>query len=259
MKTHYRRLIALGLGIFLTMNSHAQQHTEQHPLVSLSLHWENMHLWRGMEVTPSSLFVTDLHLMNTTNSFNFGLWGGAGINGDYKEFDYYTSYTKHRITLSLWDIYNFSPGATYNNRQLFNYARGETGHFIDFSMGYRLPLPHPLNLNWATIIYGRDRDAVNKQNRYSTYVTVNYQLINDQQTIIRAGLSGAFAFSPGKNLDGQRSKANFYGTKPGIVDATLQGDKTIDIAGLHIPVTLTAMWNPRNNYGNIEIDVGLLQ
>ncbi len=53
--------------------------------------------------------------------------GGAGVTGAFKEFDYFFSITKAGFTLAVWDIYNFSPDAPYNNSQVFNYVADETG------------------------------------------------------------------------------------------------------------------------------------
>lgn len=225
--------------------------------VDFTLQIKNMHLWRGMEVSDGMTFATDIRLKDKKDMFNFGLWGGISANGSFKEFDYYASFSKAGFILAVWDIYNFSPGASYNNRQMFNYKAKETGHFVDVSASYQFQKNFPLKISWSTIVFGRDRDGLNSKNRYSSYVFAGYPILRHRAVNLDFGIAGAFALDKGKDKDGNLTKANFYGDTAGIVDVNLTASKTLDLWGYKLPVSLMVMWNPQNNYANIQIALNL--
>ena len=219
---------------------------------------ENMHLWRGQEVTSAATLTTDISITDRSDIFRFGIWGGAGVNGNYKEIDYYTNCSVSGFVFALWDIYNFSPGATYNNHQAFNYNAHETGHFVDASLTYRLQGTVPLKFYWSTIVFGRDRNLLNKSNRYSSYVEINDQFCAARNTNIEIGVAGAFALNEGRNATGERSAAHFYGNNPGIVAIHLTVSKQLNLGGHKLPVAVMTMWNPESNYANIQLTVDLI-
>ena len=70
----------------------------------------------------------------------------------------------------------FSPGATYNNKEFFNYKPDETGRFIDLMLNYTGDRKFPLELSLSTLVYGRDRDLDNSKNIYSSFVYVGYTI-----------------------------------------------------------------------------------
>ncbi|MCD7935509.1 MAG: hypothetical protein LUG98_01470 [Tannerellaceae bacterium] len=216
--------------------------------VDFSLQIKNMHLWRGIQVTNSALTAVDLGYRTRDKSFGFGVWGGASFDGKFKEFDYYISYSKSGFTIALWDIYNFSPGATYNNHQVFNYKAHQTGHFVDLSIGYRFQGNVPLGLSWATIIHGRDRGSENAKNLYSTYVSADYPVMRHQWVNLDFGLAAAFAL----DKEGGTS-ANFYGHKAGIVNINVTASKRVKIGNFVLPVSAMVMWNPVENNANLQL------
>ncbi len=216
--------------------------------VDFSLQAKTKHLWRGIQVSNSALTAVDLGLQTNDRSFKVGVWGGASFDGDFREFDYYISYTKNGFNAALWDIYNFSPGATYNNKEVFNYKSHKTGHFIDLSVGYRFQGDFPLFIGWATIIHGRDRGENNSKNLYSTYVSADYPVIRDKRVDISLGLAGAFALDPESG-----SSANFYGHKAGIVNVNVTAAKKLKLGRYILPVSAMVMWNPVENHANIQL------
>ncbi|MDD2953929.1 MAG: hypothetical protein PHC95_12340 [Parabacteroides sp.] len=135
---------------------------------------QSSHLWRGIEVANGLVFTTDISLSDAKNHFHIGLWGGANAQGTYKEFNNYVSYTYRGFSLALWDTYNFSPNATYNNKEFFNYKACETGRFLDAIACYRFEGRFPLLISWSTVIFGRDRNADNSANKYSTFCYAEY-------------------------------------------------------------------------------------
>lgn len=217
----------------------------------------SMHLWRGLEVSDEAYLATDVHFKTKDDAFRFGLWGGAGFNGNFKEFDYYTSYSVKGLTFAFWDVYNFSPDATYNNKEAFNYKARETGHYFDLSVAYQFQKKFPLRIFWSTLIFGRDRGPLNEKNRYSTFIELDYPVIDTNGFRLDASIGGAFALDQGKDADGHTSRANFYGKTAGIVDIRLRLQKDFHIAGYKLPVYVMPMWNPQGDNMNMQFGVTL--
>ncbi len=115
MKKVYFLLIALCITLG-SQESYAQKSSFP---IDFTLQVKNMHLWRGQQVTSAALGAIDLNIKDKKEMFTFGLWGGAGFNGKYKEFDYYLSFEKSGFSIAVWDIYNFSEDASYNNKEVF--------------------------------------------------------------------------------------------------------------------------------------------
>lgn len=247
MKYFKLTILALSLCLLPSLSLLAQDEEKYTP-VDFSLQLKNMHLWRGLQVTNTALGAVDLHLKDKSNSFTAGLWGGAGFTGDYKEFDYYMSYSKSGFTVALWDIYNFSKDATYNNRQVFNYSARDTGHFIDISVAYRFQGSFPLNISWATVIFGRDRGVLNEKNLYSTYVSMDYPVLRGGIVDVDLGVAGAFALNPEDGTD-----AHFYAKDAGIVNINVTVSKKLKFGNYTLPVSVMGMFNPANNEANLQI------
>ena len=62
---------------------------------------QNMHLWRGLQVADGGVLAADLHLGLFDDGLRIGLWGGTDFTGDYKEFDYYVSYSVAGFTFAV--------------------------------------------------------------------------------------------------------------------------------------------------------------
>jgi hypothetical protein len=234
------------------------QTTEKNIPIGGSLQLKNMHLWRGQEVSDEVTLTTDINIQDRSNIFKFGIWGGMGVNGNFKEIDYYASFSQSGFTLAAWDIYNFSSGVDYNNRQAFNYSARETGHFADVSLAYQFQKNFPLKLYWATVVFGRDRGVLNEKNRYSSYAEISYPVKLKNEISLEIGVAGAFALSEGKDITGKKSKAHFYGDSPGIVNVNLTLSKDLNICGYKLPISIMTMWNPEKNYANMQIALNLI-
>lgn len=223
----------------------------------LKVNLQNMHLWRGMEVTDGMVLTTNLSVTDRSKHFRVGIWGGTNMDGSYKEFNNYLSYTCHRFSVAVWDTYNFSPGADYNNKELFNYKAKETGRFIDVTLSYTVSKKFPLFISCATILYGRDRDELNAQNRYSTFVYTEYPAFYNGQWEVKPGIGTAFAFSPGKNANGASISTNFYGDTAGIVHVSIATTYHLTAFKYNFPITALALWNPQNSKGYLQIGIQL--
>lgn len=219
---------------------------------------QNMHLWRGGEVADGIVLTTDLSVSDRNKHFQFGFWGGVNANGSYKEFDNYLSYTNGPVKVALWDTYNFSTQATYNNEEFFNYNSRETGRFLDATISYSSTSKIPFLVSWSTIIFGRDRDGMNSKNRYSTFVYAEYSVWRNNEWEIKPGIGAAFALLYGKDIDGKSSKDHIYGNDFGIVHASLTSVYKLRIAQYDFPITALALWNPQCNKGYLQIGIQLI-
>lgn len=238
------------------------QETKKDVPIGFGLQLKNMHLWRGLQVSEEAMLGADIYLTDKNQMFKVGLWGGAGITGDFKEFDYYASFEHKGLKIAVWDIYNFSRGANYNNTEVFNYNAKETGHFVDVSIGYTFQGNFPLSINWATVVFGRDRayflnpldQNFNKKNLYSTYVSASYPVLRDKYIDLELGIAGAFALSPVKG-----TSQNFYGKSAGIVNINFVASKDIKITKSYtLPISVMGMWNPANSTANIQVALDVL-
>lgn len=163
------------------------------------------HLWRGMEVADGIVLTGDVSYTLFAGIVNVGFWGGTNTKGTYKEFNNHLSLHYKGLSLAFWDTYNFSDGATYNNKEFFNYKARSTGRFLDATLSYRFGQKLPLLLSWSTILFGRDRNEDNSANKYSTFCYAEYPVYNKDKWQLDAGVGGAFA------LNRAGSKSHFYG------------------------------------------------
>lgn len=157
----------------------------------------------------------------------------------------------------VWDIYNFSGKAEYNHEEFFNYKAKETGRFIDATLSYTFSERFPLFLSWSTILYGRDRDGLNGQNRYSTFAYMEYRVWSNGLWEVCPGIGAGFALSAGKDINGNYSSGNFYGNTAGIVHLSLETTYLLTAFKRNFPITALAMWNLQSNQGYLQISICL--
>lgn len=237
-----RRWMACLL-VWVAIKSAAQVH--------MDVHLATNHLWRGMEVTDGLVFTGDVNYTLLGGRVNVGFWGGTNSQGTYKEFNNHLSFHYEGLSLALWDTYNFSEGATYNNKEFFNYKAHDTGRFLDATLSYRFGGRVPLLLSWSTIIFGRDRNEENTANKYSTFCYAEYPLLVDGRWQLDAGLGGAFA------LNRAGSKTNFYGSTAGVVHASLKATYRLKLQKYELPVHAWMMWNPQANRAFFQLGIEL--
>lgn len=244
MKSNTSILTIFVVGMICPLTSLAQIH--------LKADIQNMHLWRGVQVADGVVLTSDLSITDSKEHFRFGLWGGTNTKGSYKEFNHYASYTNGGFKLAFWDTYNFSDGASYNNKEYFNYKARSTGRFLDSNVSYRFGKKFPLLLYWSTILFGRDRDELNEANKYSSYCYVEYPVYLKNEWRVDMGVGGAFA------LNRKGSSSNFYGRETGIVNACLKVSRDLSVFNYKLPVSVYCMWNPMENRANMQLSVTLL-
>lgn len=244
MKT-LKQLAALLAAALLTSSVCAQQ-------IHLNGTLQNMHLWRGLQVADGGVLAADMNLGLFDNALKVGLWGGTDLTGDYKEFDYYLSYSMAGFTIALWDIFNYSPALPFS-KDIFNYNKFSTTHFLDLSLAYNFDtkLKVPLRLYWATIVAGRDLNPAG-QNRYSTFVNAEYSVFRDEHWIVDVGLGATFAL----RRDEADGNQNFYGAN-GINQISLRTTYKLKLGRFDMPVFAHAMWNPDLKDGYLQVGINL--
>lgn len=212
----------------------------------------NMHLWRGLQVADGVVLAADVNGGFFDDRLRVGLWGGTDFTGDYKEFDYYVSYSVAGFTVALWDIFNYSPDLPFS-KDIFNYNKYSTTHFLDLSVAYNFDTKFdvPLRLYWATIFAGRDLNTAG-DNRYSTFVSAEYSVYRNEHWIVDVGLGGTFAF----NRDDFDGDANFYGND-GINLISLRTTYKLKLGRFDMPVFAHAMWNPDLKDGYLQVGINL--
>lgn len=247
MKKNKLLLIALSL---LCLNTIKGQITTEDVLdhIGASIDLRTAHYSNGIVVTDEVYTASDIHFKTKNNAFRVGMWGGFSINGDFTEFDYYVSYTTGGFTFSVWDIYDFSPDRPYNNRQAFNYKARETGHFVEASVDYQMPKKFPLKVHYSTIVYGRDRDALNKKNVYTSVIRLEYPVIDVDGFKLDASIGGVYAY---------RSRQTLYSKTGGITDIRLRLSKDIKIGNYKLPIYIVPLWNPQANLVHVQVGVTL--
>ena len=221
----------------------AQKQPDVKDYVDFGLEIANNHLWRGIEVSDGVVRCADLAIHDKDDHFKVGLWSGTNTSGDYKEFNFFGEARAGGWKLALWDTYNFSPGADYNNREFFNYSARTTGRFLDCILSYSFAetAPRfPLTVSWSTILFGRDRWSDNSANRYSCYVSADYPLFRDKDWSFDASVGGTFTLAS-QNGD----SSTFYSDKAGIVHLQLRAERRIQITKNYtLPVFACAVFNP---------------
>ena len=140
----YKKRLLIPVFIFLSANVQAQLH--------FSTTLQNMILWRGIEVADGLILSSDLSVSDPSGRFTVGFLGGSNTRGSYKELSQYIIYTHGRFQIKAIDTYNFSPGATYNNKEFFNYKPDETGRFIDLMLKYTGDRKFPLELRLSKLV-----------------------------------------------------------------------------------------------------------
>lgn len=211
----------------------------------------NNHLWRGMEVSDGCVLTADAFYTSPNGLFTLGLWGGTNTQGTYKEFNHHLSFQKNGCQLALWDTYNFSPGATYNNREYFNYSARTTGRFLDATFSYRFQSKVPL-FSAGVPLYSvaTAMPTIRPINTLRLFMP-NIRSIKIWNGGVDAGVGGAFA------LHRAGDSTHFFGTTEGIVHVSLRVSRTLKLGGYPLPLHAEGLWNPQSDKAYFQIGAQL--
>ena len=239
----YRLVFVILTAVNVHTAVQAQERPKVQDIVDFGLEIANNHLWRGIEVSDGLVMCADLSIHDKAEYFKLGLWSGTNTSGNYKEFNFFGEVKFGGWKLALWDTYNFSPGADYNNREFFNYSARTTGRFLDCILTYSFAQStpqFPLTLSWSTILFGRDRWSDNSSNRYSCYVMAEYPLFSSDAWSFDVGVGGTFTLS-----DKKGDSSTFYSDKAGLVHLQLRAEHRLQITkNYSLPVFACAVFNP---------------
>lgn len=175
---------------------------KKHTSIDLSVVIKNQHYWRGFTAGPAPLITAQIAITGAKSGFEFGAWNGNAFDGGYKEADLYASWTKKGFTFALWDIYNYSDYSNalgsfqfgnYGNKNYFDFSKNSR-HFIDASIAYDIPKT-ALNVYFASVIAGRDRNTTDGTCRYSSYFKTSYGFKTKEGISIEPYVSYGFAFN----------------------------------------------------------------
>ena len=120
-------------------------------------------------------------------------------------------------------------------------------------VGYRFDKKKiPLALSWSTVVFGRDRNSDNTQQKYSTFVYAECQLYNNNGWKVDTGVGGGFA------LNKAGEDAHFFGTKAGIVHISLRAGHDLKLGNYTIPVYVNGMWNPQSNQSYFQLGAEII-
>lgn len=244
-KRHARLPFIISLLLLCAASaSHAQIH--------LKANVQNNHLWRGMEVADGAVLLANLSYSFPGSHATVGLWGGTNANGSYKEFNHYVRLSARGFSLAFCDTYNFSPGATYNNREYFNYSAHSTGRFLDCALSYRLAGKVPLLVSWSTILFGRDRSADNRHQKYSTFAYAECPVWQNDNWTVEVGAGCAFA------LNRAGDDSHFYGDDAGLIHLALAVSRRLVLGSYTLPVYARGQWNPQSSCAYFQIGAEVL-
>ena len=238
-----RLVFVILMAVHLCAAVQTQEQSKVKDHVDFGFEIANNHLWRGIEVSDGLVMCADLSIHDKAEHFKVGLWSGTNTSGNYKELNFFGEIKYGGWKLALWDTYNFSPGADYNNREFFNYSAHTTGRFLDCILTYSFAqsIPQfPLTLNWSTILFGRDRWSDNSSNRYSCFVSAEYPLYRSDAWSFDASIGGTFTLA-GKEGD----SSTFYSDKAGLIHLQLRAEHRLKITKNYtLPVFACAVFNP---------------
>ena len=217
---------------------------------NLGLEFKTNHLWHGSIVTPGPMVAGELTYKTADNKITLGLWGGTSFDGEYQEFTYFASY-KFSEQLFI-EIVNHGNHSSINNVDIFDYSSDpdKTGNFIDVGLGYTFAGEMPLSLYNSVIVQGIDTyldesSGKNKQ-AYTNYLEASMPVWkgNELDEQVSVFIGGAFSF-----LDQQ----NFYDDIANIVNLGFTYSKSLQILEYNFPISATAMWNPAQNKGALQV------
>ncbi len=234
---------------------------------------ESSHLWRGLEVGNGLILNNDVSITDNNGHFKLGLWGGMAVDGDYKEADVYFNFNHSGFNLAVWDLWNFSDGIPGNGKY-FVWTADRTSHLTDVALSYDFGVKcnFPLTLTWATLVQGRDRgelarderghiiDTKDAKNIYSTFVQAAYRFYDSEKWAVDGSVGGSFALDPyDKDFrEANNLNNNLYGKHAGVTDVRLGATYKLKVGNWNLPVTGQMMWNPEASKAYFRVAVNLL-
>ena len=171
--------------------------------------------------------------------------------GSYKELSQYIIYTHGRFQIKAIDTYNFSPGATYNNKEFFNYKPDETGRFIDLMLNYTGDRKISAGVEpLYTCLRSRQGSGQQQEHILQFRICGLYHLIYQNEKLrVGPGIGTAFALRNSRNESGEMVNRTMYAESAGITQVSLNVIYKLRVMKYEIPLTVMTYWNPKSNQG----------
>ena len=180
-----KKLLALICAAAVTTGAYAQDYDDDEEFdfvnessVSFSFGTDiaSGYLWRGISLTDCANFQPWVEF--NAGPFAVGVWNISSFNGDYQEFDMYTSLTAGQVTFTFTDYYTIREDGIPSAAKFTEYHAHDTGHSIEFSTDWESEFG--LDASFNIVFYGDDKreweedddDAL--KNAYSTYFELGY-------------------------------------------------------------------------------------
>ena len=180
-----KKLLALTFAIALASGAYAQDDDDEfefatEPVISFNGGTDiaSAFIWRGTTLGFGPNFQPYFDF--NAGPFSLGFWNCTTFDGEYKEFDMYTSVTAGQVTFTVTDYYTISDYGVPSSMipKFGEYHAHETGHTLEFSTDWESEFG--LDASFNILFYGADKreweedpdDAM--KNAYSTYFEVGY-------------------------------------------------------------------------------------
>ena len=211
-------------------NSFGDKLRESH--FHFGLEFQTKYMWRGIEYGTAPVLFPQISYNNW--GLNIYAMGGYAVNGSHAEVDLGISYTFYGVTIGLNDYYY--PTATSQNDKYFNFKHGETGHYLEATVGY-FPEKLPFWILASTYIAGADLYPESTKNAYSSYLEagLHYDFLNDHQIALACGMAL------------NKSFYNDYEKSFSFSNVMLQYTYNLQIKWWTLPLKAALVYNPYRN------------
>lgn len=196
------------------------------------------HLWRGDQLGDAPAIEPEIAL--TKGNFGFSIWGATTFDKSYSETDIILNYqVLPFLNISFYDYYNPVPDA---ENEFWKYKGNEIRHSMELTADFEKD-DFPLTLLAGVFLYG-DKDSVNLNERFSTYIEPGYNFkIAQMDFRLFAGFTPFGGYYSG-NFDFINIGATF-------------SDSFAVAPKLEIPVEITFCTNPSTNKTWFVVGVGI--
>lgn len=217
-------LLLLLLSVFLAFG----QNDEKSVSADLSVDLVSRYVWRGINLSESPAIQPAISI--NYKGLSFGTWASYTFSREaLQEVDLFLSYQTRFVTFTLNNYYNPVDSLGFAGNY-FELSGSRTPHILEGLITLNGPENFPVSLTAATMFWGNDRDADDK-NLFSTYLELAYPFaINENQANIFLGVTPA---------------NGFYYNKFGLVNLGLSVSKDIKITDtFSLPIKGSFCVNP---------------
>ncbi len=160
----------------------------------------NQHMWRGF--ASGNAPAIEPYIAWRYKNFSINAWAAYAVNGSYREFDMWATYTWNNFTFGVFDY--FCPSKDDPNPRFFNYSNDDTKHLIEYQIQYD-GKAIPISIMYAQFIHGFDQNEEGGQN-LSRYIELGYTF-----TLPKGKLKLEVGCTPAKGMYAPQASIFNYG------------------------------------------------